>query len=529
MEAEFSEEGPDNMGWADQDWDYRPRFQPDCVSSVLVTHVYGIGLFYGLVLDNPKIQDDVIKLESSLVEMEHVPLKVRPLPSKIYAAIFHEDGCTYRCMLLGLLPNGKHKIVFIDFGNTAEVDEILELPEPLVSIPCHLERFFMKGVKLVESDKIDNEIDRKLFQWFKQRLNSQEVIVITRSTPELGVTVKLDDRNINVELKKESKRIYLSLGNPPAANNLVSCNFDAYEAIESIYNRLTEARKKADKLLEQAEETLAIADRVSEVVDAVNSNPPNFETDLDSIEAVDELIVKLDKVLCNLSNIGKAQAEEARTSLVKCRKEKTNAEMLKIESRNSVDKLNRLKVLKAEWLAVKARHAPLPPFTPEDLVGIDLANHLEEVRENLVDTLNSWKAERKSFVAKSRQTLKMCLSFYIERFTWFLANISAEGCTDVSSLDDEDLENRLSHMEIAPGRLTYLTPDDPRGNMDAFKKVKLAVESEEQMLAMEELLELESFMSLAVTESIARVEAQLEPEAVAVNRFNLFVQRIASN
>ncbi len=40
-------------------------------------------------------------------------------------------------------------------------------------------------------------------------------------------------------------------------------------------------------------------------------------------------------------------------------------------------------------------------------------------------------------------------------------------------------------MEIAPGRLTYLTPDDPRGNMDAFKKVKLAVESEEQMLAME--------------------------------------------
>lgn len=64
--------------------------------------------------------------------------------------------------LLGLLPNGKHKIVFVDFGNTAEVDEILELPEPLVSIPCHLERFFMKGVKLVESDKIDNEIDRKV-------------------------------------------------------------------------------------------------------------------------------------------------------------------------------------------------------------------------------------------------------------------------------------------------------------------------------------------------------------------------------
>jgi hypothetical protein len=49
-------------------------------------------------------------------------------------------------------------------------------------------------------------------------LNSQEVIVITRSTPEFGSTVMLDDRNINVELKKESKRIYLSLGNPPAAN-----------------------------------------------------------------------------------------------------------------------------------------------------------------------------------------------------------------------------------------------------------------------------------------------------------------------
>ncbi len=36
------------------------------------------------------------------------------------------------------------------------------------------------------------------------------------------------------------------------------------------------------------------------MVDAVNSNPPNFETDLDSIEAVDELIVKLDKVIMYL-------------------------------------------------------------------------------------------------------------------------------------------------------------------------------------------------------------------------------------
>jgi hypothetical protein len=68
-----------------------------------------------------------------------------------------------------------------------------------------------------------------------------------------------------------------------------------------------------------------------------------------------------------------------------------------------------------------------------------------------VDTLNSWKAKRKSFVTKSRQTLKMCLSFYIERFTWFLANISAEGCTDVSSLDDEDLENRVNNwIGVAP-------------------------------------------------------------------------------
>jgi hypothetical protein len=34
-----------------------------------------------------------------------------------------------------------------------------------------------------------------------------------------------------------------------------------------------------------------------EIADAVNSNPPNFEIDLDSIEAVDELIVKLDQVI----------------------------------------------------------------------------------------------------------------------------------------------------------------------------------------------------------------------------------------
>ena len=61
-----------------------------------------------------------------------------------------------------MLPNGKHKIVFIDFGNYAEVDEILELTEALASIPCHLQSFFMRGVKRVESDQIDNEIDRKV-------------------------------------------------------------------------------------------------------------------------------------------------------------------------------------------------------------------------------------------------------------------------------------------------------------------------------------------------------------------------------
>ena len=138
------------------------------------------------------------------------------------------------------MPNGKHKIVFIDFGNYAEVDEILELTEALASIPCHLQRFFMRGVKRVESDLIDNEIDRKvhtylwslfrfnsfevfpikkksliqLFERFKQRLNAQEVTVITKGDPELGVTVLLDGSNINTELKRERKRLILSLGNP---------------------------------------------------------------------------------------------------------------------------------------------------------------------------------------------------------------------------------------------------------------------------------------------------------------------------
>ena len=60
------------------------------------------------------------------------------------------------------MPNGKHKIVFIDFGNYAEVDEILELPEALATMPCHLQRFFMRGIKWVDSDQIDNDIDRKV-------------------------------------------------------------------------------------------------------------------------------------------------------------------------------------------------------------------------------------------------------------------------------------------------------------------------------------------------------------------------------
>ena len=33
------------------------------------------------------------------------------------------------------------------------------------------------------------------------------------------------------------------------------------------------------------------------MVDAVNSNPPNSEPDLDSLEAVNELIIKLEQVI----------------------------------------------------------------------------------------------------------------------------------------------------------------------------------------------------------------------------------------
>jgi len=54
----------------------------------------------------------------------------------------------------------------------------------------------------------------QLFKRFKQRLNSQEVTVITKGDPELGVTVLLDGSNINAELKNEKKRLILSLGNP---------------------------------------------------------------------------------------------------------------------------------------------------------------------------------------------------------------------------------------------------------------------------------------------------------------------------
>ena len=42
-------------------------------------------------------------------------------------------------------------------------------------------------------------------------------------------------------------------------------------------------------------------------------------------------------------------------------------------------------------------------------------------------------------------------------------------------------------------------------------------------------LELESFLTMAVTKSLVGVEAQLETDAVAVNCLNKFVERITSN
>ena len=99
MADEVFEEDLDSMGWARQDWDYRPRFKPQSIGAVHVAHIYGIGLFYGLALDNAKIRDDMIMMDSGLAEMKRVPLTRSPQPNKIYAAIFSEDECVYRCMV----------------------------------------------------------------------------------------------------------------------------------------------------------------------------------------------------------------------------------------------------------------------------------------------------------------------------------------------------------------------------------------------------------------------------------------------
>ncbi len=77
----------------------KPRFTS--ISSVLVTHIYGIGLFYGQVIDNPQKQDDMITVDKGLSEMQRVPLTRRPPQlDKVYAATFSEDGCVYRCKVI---------------------------------------------------------------------------------------------------------------------------------------------------------------------------------------------------------------------------------------------------------------------------------------------------------------------------------------------------------------------------------------------------------------------------------------------
>ena len=77
--------------------------------------------------------------------------------------------------------------------------------------------------------------------------------------------------------------------------------------------------------------------------------------------------------------------------------------------------------------------------------------------ESLRETLNSWKTERKSFEKKSCEAFKAAIFFYIEKFISFLAKISAEGSTDLSSTSDvANLEIRVSIVYLSMLKENYV-------------------------------------------------------------------------
>jgi hypothetical protein len=79
------------------DLDYLPGLLGNDIDLIAVSHVQGVGIFYGFLDKDPSMDKDTNKITKDLSQIDKIRPKEKPQLNQMYAVYSNTDERLYRC------------------------------------------------------------------------------------------------------------------------------------------------------------------------------------------------------------------------------------------------------------------------------------------------------------------------------------------------------------------------------------------------------------------------------------------------
>ncbi|XP_064177328.1 tudor domain-containing protein 1 isoform X4 [Anguilla rostrata] len=131
-------------------------------------------------------------------------------------AVFPGDGSWYRAMVLGLAPNKKASVYFVDYGNTCEVEQthVQAIPPQFLKLPFQAIRCWLAGVEPPQGGWGADAVRRFQVLSVGRQLQARVCSITERG---FGVELMSDGRSIGAQLLAEGLAKAGGQPEPPAA------------------------------------------------------------------------------------------------------------------------------------------------------------------------------------------------------------------------------------------------------------------------------------------------------------------------
>ncbi|KAG5855146.1 hypothetical protein ANANG_G00045880 [Anguilla anguilla] len=131
-------------------------------------------------------------------------------------AVFPGDGSWYRAMVLGLAPNKKASVYFVDYGNTGEVEQthVQAIPPQFLKLPFQAIRCWLAGVEPPQGGWGADAVRRFQVLSVGRQLQARVCSITERG---FGVELMSDGRSIGAQLLAEGLAKAGGQPEPPAA------------------------------------------------------------------------------------------------------------------------------------------------------------------------------------------------------------------------------------------------------------------------------------------------------------------------